>query len=81
MNTENKDQSRRKFIGWGLATAAVFSAVKLILPSSKKENINGKKETVKMLTQDGKLVEVDIASLPPAKKKISNKELQNWVKK
>ena len=79
MPTENKNQSRRKFIGWTLASAAVFSAVKFILPPSKKENINGKKETVKMLTENGKLVEVDIASLPSKKQKISNKELQNWI--
>ena len=52
MFPENKKQSRRRFIAWGVASAAVFSAVKFILPSRKKE-------TVKMLTQDGKLVSVD----------------------
>ncbi len=75
MTTENKNQSRRKFITWGVASAALFTAVKFILPSKKK------RETVKMLTQDGKLVEVDMASLPPQKKKITNDELQNWIKK
>lgn len=75
MTTENKNQSRRKFITWGIASAALFTAVKFILPSKKK------RETVKMLTQDGKLVEVDMASLPPQKKKITNDELQNWIKK
>ncbi len=74
MISENKKQSRRKFIGWGIASAAVLSAVKFILPSKKKE-------TVKMLTQDGKLVEVDMAALPAKKKKITNKELQNWIGK
>jgi cobalamin biosynthesis protein CbiD len=75
MTTENKNQSRRKFITWGVASAALFTAVKFILPSKKKP------ETVKMLTQDGKLVEVDIASLPPQKKKITNDELKNWINK
>ena len=75
MTDLKKSQSRRKFIGWGLASAAVFSAVKFFGRSSKKQTT-----TVKMLTQDGKLVEVDIASLPPKKKKITNAELQNWVK-
>jgi cobalamin biosynthesis protein CbiD len=74
MITENKNQTRRKFIAWGVASAAVFSAVKFILPAKKKQ-------TVKMLTQEGKLVEVDIAVLPPKKKKITNKELQNWISK
>jgi cobalamin biosynthesis protein CbiD len=75
MTTENKNQSRRKFITWGIASAALLTAVKFILPSKKKP------ETVKMLTQDGKLVEVDIASLPPQKKKITNDELKNWINK
>jgi len=76
MTTEIKKQTRRKFLGWGLASAAVFSAFKFFKPAEKKQ-----KETVKMLTQDGTLVEVDIASLPSAKKKITNPELQNWIKK
>ena len=76
MDNEIKKQSRRKFITWGIASAAIFSAVRFLQPSRKKE-----KTTVKMLTQDGKLVEVDIASLPAKKKKISDKELQNWIKK
>ena len=76
MNNNIKDQSRRKFIGWGLVSAAALSAVSYFLPSGKKEP-----QTVKMLTQEGKLVEVDIASFPPKKKKITNGELQNWIKK
>jgi len=74
MTNENKKQSRRKFIVWGVASAAVFSAVKFLIPSRKKE-------TVKMLTQDGKLVEVDMAAISPKKKKVTNEELQNWIKK
>lgn len=77
MTNENKKQSRRRFIGWGIASAAIFSAVKFILPSRKKEV----KETVKMLTRDGKLVEIDMAVLPSKRKKISDKELQNWIQK
>ena len=75
MTTENKNQNRRKFIVWGVVSAALLTAAKFILPSKKKP------ETVKMLTQDGKLVEVDIAVLPSKKKKITNGELQNWIKK
>jgi hypothetical protein len=40
-----------------------------------------KPKTIKMLTQDGQLVEVDAKLLASNSKKISNKELQNWVKK
>jgi hypothetical protein len=73
MITANKKQNRRKFIAWGIASASIFSAVKFLLP-------NKKKETIKMLTEDGKLVEVDIAVLPKKKRKISIQELQNWIK-
>jgi tellurite resistance protein len=75
MITENKSESRRKFIALGVASAAVIAAFKFIASSSKKP------ATVKMLTQDGKLVEVDIAALSATKKKITNGELQNWIKK
>lgn len=74
MIAENKKQSRRRFIFWGVASAAVTSAIKFLNPGQKKE-------TVKMLTQDGKLVEVDIAAIPKKKKKITDKELQNWIRK
>ncbi|KAA9041091.1 hypothetical protein FW778_03355 [Ginsengibacter hankyongi] len=76
MDTDNKIQSRKKFIGLGISAAALFTAFKFWVPKRKKET-----KTVKMLTQDGKLVEVDIAALSPKKKKITNKELQNWIKK
>ena len=74
MNTENKNQSRRRFIGWGFASAAFFSAAKFMLPSRKK------KETVKMLTQDGRLVEIDRDMIPRSKRKITDPELKVWVK-
>ncbi len=77
MINDNNKQSRRKFLGWGVALAAILSAAKFLLPAKK----DLPRETVKMLTQDGKLVEVDIASLPAKKKKITNTELQNWIKK
>lgn len=75
MSIEIKHGTRRKFITWGVASAAVLAAVRFITPSRKKP------VTVKMLTEEGKLVEVDIAALPSEKKKITNRELQNWIKK
>lgn len=75
MDNNNKIQSRKKFIGTGISAAALFTAFKFWAPKKKKET-----KTVKMLTQYGKLVEMDIAALPSKKKKITNKELQNWIK-
>ncbi len=76
MNNDTKLQSRKKFIGVGISAAALFTAFKFFIPKKKE-----KSETVKMLTQDGKLVEIDITALPSKKKKITNKELQTWIKK
>jgi len=75
MSSDNKTQTRRKFVGWGLATAAVVSAVNFFKPAPPK------KQTVKMLTQDGKLVEIDMAALPPKKKKATNQDVKNWIKR
>jgi hypothetical protein len=74
MNTEtNKTPSRRKFIFLGLSAAAFFSIFKFALPAKKKN-------TVKMLTQDGKLVEIDKDLLAGKKEKIKDKEILTWVK-
>ncbi|HEX6170650.1 MAG TPA: hypothetical protein VFZ33_13210 [Chitinophagaceae bacterium] len=43
--------------------------------------LKSKKEKVKMLTADGKLVEVDKAVLDAAsKQKVNNKEILQWMK-
>jgi hypothetical protein len=36
---------------------------------------------VRMLTQDGELVEIDRDRLPSSSGKISNKDLQRWIKR
>jgi len=40
-----------------------------------------KKNTVKFLTRDGKLVEIDVDRLPAAKRIASAADIQNWIKK
>jgi hypothetical protein len=75
--------TRKKFLLWG---AAIFSSVTVLkfFPNSKKSDrsLNGKNTgTVKMLTQDGKLVEVDKKLLASGSKKINDKELQQWINK
>jgi hypothetical protein len=76
MQESPKPTSRKKFILWSttiLSSAAVFKFIRI--PKKKKS------ETVKMLTQDGKLVEIDKKLLASPGKKISDIELQQWVKK
>lgn len=52
----------------------------------KKKNVmscapTSNKNTSTYLTQDGKLVEVDISKINSNKEKISNQQLQSWIKK
>jgi protein-disulfide isomerase len=76
MQESQKFQSRKKFLLWGAAALSSVSVLKFFKAPKKKKN-----ETVKMLTQDGKLVEVTISAIPSKQRKITNKELQNWIKK
>ena len=77
------NSTRKKFLLW---SAAIFSSVTVlkIFSGSKKPNrpVDGENNgTVKMLTQDGKLVEVDKKLLASGSKKINDKELQQWINK
>ena len=74
MKIEENKVSRRKLVGW-LGVLSVFATAGMAFKPWK----NKKPKTVKMLTQDGRLVEVDAAMLASSKKRISDKELQNWV--
>ena len=72
---ENK-VTRRKLVGWMGIISLFTMAGAALMPWRNK-----KVRTVKMLTQDGKLVEVDARLLASNKTKISDKELQGWVRK
>ena len=76
MQESQKSPTRKNFLLW----AAVLSAATLLkfIPGTKKE----RKDTVKMLTQDGTLVEIDRNRIPGSKKRnITDPELKVWVKK
>jgi hypothetical protein len=67
--------NRRDFLKKGLLAAAAVTGAPLAAQASSSG------ETVKMLTPDGKLVEVDKAVLAKAtKKKVTNKEILEWRK-
>ena len=74
MALNKQNSSRRKFIEWGIGALAAFSAIGLFFSQKKK------KKTVRMLTQDGHLVEVDEALMKSTGKKVDNKEIHAWVK-
>ncbi len=76
MQASQKPQSRKKFLLWSVVlvgSATIFKFIK----GKKKEESN----TVKMLTEDGRLVEIDKSMLTSVSKKITDDELKTWVKK
>ena len=74
MQDSQKKTSRKKFLLWSTALISSVTALKIF--GAKKKPAT----TVRMLTEDGKLVEVDTSQITKGRK-ISNKELQDWVKK
>jgi hypothetical protein len=75
-----KTSSRKKFLLWAAAITASAGVMKF-LPGSKKNTTATTGPTVKMLTQDGRLVEVDQKLVASSKQKITTEELQQWIKK
>ncbi|ASU33075.1 hypothetical protein [Mucilaginibacter xinganensis] len=85
--TPENSASRRRFV-WKAGALTVVAAVSasLGLPFfTKKNKISPSPEvkcgTVRMLTQDGRLVDVDASLLTANRKKVSDSELKNWIKK
>ena len=75
MEQQQNPSTRKKFLLWSVGILSSLTALKYISPSKKK-----KKDAVKMLTQDGKLVEIDRDMIPASKRKITDPELKVWVK-
>ncbi len=74
MKNEDSNVTRRKLLGW-LGVLSVFAFMGGIF----KRPVAKKPKTIKMLAQDGTLVEVDASLIASANRKVTNKELQNWV--
>jgi hypothetical protein len=66
--------SRKKFLFSGLSLAAVAAFFRW-------GNQPEKKKTAKFLTQDGKLVEIELDKLPSSRKAATREDVQNWIKK
>lgn len=76
MQEIQKSKSRKKFLLWSAVALSSVTVFKFFGGTKWK-----KAETVKMLTQDGTLVEIDRELMVSSGVKISNKELQQWIKK
>ncbi len=78
MQTPTKTPSRKKFLLWSavlLGSATVLKFVKGSKPEKKET------ETITMLTEDGRLVVVDKNMTTGTRKKITDEELKDWIKK
>jgi hypothetical protein len=83
--TQEKSNDRRKLVA-RLGLLALFPLLaSRFFKSGKKDVIacapEPKTGVARFLTQDGKLVEVDIAEIKSDHKKISNQDILTWVKK
>ena len=77
MKKKKSEKSRREFLENGLAVGAGLTLGWTMMPS---DGLNGDKEKVRLITKDGKVVEVDRRFLPkPSGKKLSNEELKDWL--
>ena len=77
MEKEIKPVPRKKFLAWGLGITSVI-AIPAFLRFSKSKKPT---KQVKMLSQDGSLVYVDIDKIPAQKKKINKEDIHTWISK
>jgi hypothetical protein len=66
--------SRKKFLFSGLSLGTVAAFFRWGKPPEKKK-------TAKFLTQDGKLVEIEVDKLPSSRKAATKEDVKNWIKK
>jgi hypothetical protein len=77
MEKQIKNLSRKKFLSWGVGITSFLALPAFLrLFKSKKQT-----QKVKMLTQEGTLVEIEAANVPSVKKKIKDADIHTWVNK
>jgi hypothetical protein len=88
METPIQPSTRKKFLLWSITILGTATLLRFITGKKEKPvqstQIQPKSDTVKMLTKDGILVEIDRKHLVAADKnndKISMDELKEWIKK
>lgn len=69
--------SRKKFVLWTAGILSAVTALKFFASSVPQK----KTKTVKMLTSDGKLVEVEVSRMPSKRKKIKDEDIHTWIQR
>ena len=78
MQAPDKTPSRKKFLLWSAVLLGSATVLKLV---TGKETKKKESDTIKMLTEDGRLVEIDKNMLAAGSKKISDDEIKDWIKR
>jgi hypothetical protein len=73
---ENKNVSRKKFLAWSVGVSSLLAVPAFLKFSNKKKKQSA---TAKMLTRDGKLIEIDVANIPSRKRKVKTEDIHTWV--
>jgi len=86
LETVSNEKNTRRSVLMGIGILSIFSFLTMGFFSKKKNIIAcaptpDEIKTMKFLTQDGQLVEVDISKINSLKEKATNKEMQQWVKR
>lgn len=76
MEQLKKQTSRKSFLEWGMGMVFVFVGAGFLFRKPQKQA-----RTVKMLTEDGKLVEIDVTNIPIQKQKLRNGQIHTWITK
>jgi hypothetical protein len=76
---------RRLLTGAGLGIFSLLTLFRFKSFSKRNSVIScappaEKTETIKVLSQDGRLVEVDVSKIKRLKEKVSDEELKNWIR-
>jgi hypothetical protein len=74
---EKKPVSRKRFVFWTISVLSILTTARFFFRSHPKQNAT----TVKMLTRDGRLVEVEVTKLSPKRKKIKDADIHTWVQR
>ena len=85
IDTNAGQKNARRTLLEGIGLLSLFSFFKWGQFSRKRKAIDcappDNKQTARLLSQDGQLVEVDLSKIKMLKKKISDQELQKWIRK
>jgi len=74
---DHKPLSRKKFVVWTAGILTAMTALTFFTRSAPQK----KTRTVKMLTRDGRLVEIEISRLPSKRKRIKDDDIHEWIQR